>query len=195
MTAYEAWVQHLQGSIVATIGAISRTERDGVYVIFLDLGVEDEDTRRVTLTVAWNTTRHLRAQQRLVEADQRRACEWVRYVFAEPEARVVGSTPEDVALRTAWLREAGLDYDDEHRALAVTSQDERIWDTFLASVVEIVRGLHADGSIARSLGHDVPVLLDAVHEDEEYVQELNRSANPHVFHVELDRWSARGYAD
>lgn len=66
---------------------------------------------------------------------------------------------------------------------------------FTSSIVDIVDGLHADGSLSQLLGRDVPVLINASLEGEESLRDLNRRANPTEFHRELDRWSARRYAD
>jgi len=113
MTANERWMRHLRTAIVETIAAIPAAQRDDVYAIHLTLESEDEDNRRVIATVAWNTVRHLRAKEARAAADQRLRFEWFPYSFAEPRARVIGATDEDVELRTQWLLEAGLWCEDE----------------------------------------------------------------------------------
>lgn len=195
MTAHERWMRHLRDAIVETIAGIPAEQRDDVYVIHLTLESPDDDNRRVIATVAWNTNQHLRAKQARAAANRPMRFEWFSLSFAEHRARVIGETDEDVELRTQWLKEAGLWYEDEHQDLAVTDQEPDIWDGFVSTIVDIAQALHADGTFERLLGRDVPVLLDTDLDDEDGLRVLNRRANPARFHPQLDRWSQRGLAD
>ena len=196
MTAHERWMRHLRDAIVQTIAGIPAAQREDVYVIHLTLESEDDDSRRVIATVAWNTIQHLRAKQAHAAAKRRLRFEWFSYSFAEPRARVIGERDEDVELRTQWLREAGLWYEDA----APGSCAHRPGRGHLGWLRVDGRGHRAgaprpDGTFERFLGKEVPVLLDTDLGREDGLRVLNRRANPARFYPELDRWSQRGLAD
>jgi hypothetical protein len=60
-----------------------------VYVLALELVVEEPDNRRVTATAAWNTKTHLCAAQGRAAEVVRPHYEWSRFGFIRPEAAVI----------------------------------------------------------------------------------------------------------
>jgi hypothetical protein len=191
-------MQHVCGQIIAALTEVPAGDRGDLYVVGVELATESPDERRVTATVAWNTRRHLEQRQGASSAQTRSRWEWSRFGFVEPEARVIAGSANDpmgAQLRRAWLEELGLWYADEMSDFAVTDEDPQIWDRFVSLTVDVVRHLHKAGELRSVVGHDVPVLLDAIYVNEDRQIQLNRMANPAVFHERLDRWAAKGLLD
>ena len=147
-------------------------ERADIYVVSLFVYDENDDPRRPTITVGYNTESAVK--QGLTDTDEGEA-RWNFAYFLQNELDLVfdsNSDPEGAELRTKAITAAGYDFPgDDASATEVTTP----W--FVANTVFAARRLHDHGDIEQIFGRSIPIL---VHELEYYdvIAMQNLAANP-----------------
>ena len=160
-----------------------------VYAISLFVYDEDDDPRRPTVTVGYNTVQHW--QQAVPQASSAAEAKWNYAFWPQNEIASFGrsGTPSGDIV-AAWLREGGLSYTDERADAdldATLELDECITELFVAACCSVARRLHTEGVVAQTLLEQVPVL---VHELEYYdlIADQNERCNPPGVAGDFVRW-------
>ena len=174
--------RHLTARIVDALASADPGDLPDVYVVSLYVSDHEDDPRVPTVTVGFNTEAEV--QRTVPLADDEVEARW-NYAFwlqnrlgalCDPRG-----DPAGLDLVRHWAV-VDLDswYTDEEEQLdydAVAPKGEAITAAFVELLVEVVQGLHRDGSVRELIGRSVPVLI---HELEYYdaIAEQNLRANP-----------------
>jgi hypothetical protein len=162
------------------LDGIPTEERSDLYVVSLFVYDEDDDPRRPTVTVGYNTESDVARASDSTKAfstDEHEA-RWNYAFWRQNQLALICDTqsdPEGAQFREAWERAEGLWYDDpdDPRSDAL---DEPLTEAFISLLERVVQRLHA-GDIERIFGKTLPVLIHEL----EYYEEIaaqNLRANP-----------------
>jgi hypothetical protein len=142
------------------LDSISSEERHEIYVVSLFVYDEDDDPRRPTLTVGFNTESNVAAAP---GAEDEREARWNYAFYLQNELDVLFDATRDpggAALLRRAIEDMGYWFPGEDD---VATEVTTPW--FVANAVFAARRLQDDGDIARIFGRSIPVL---VHEVEYY---------------------------
>ena len=160
-----------------------------VYAVSFFVYDEDDDPRRPTLTVGYNTVEHW--QQTVSQASSAAEAKWNYAFWPQNEIASFGrsGTPSEATV-AEWLRERGLSYTDEQADAdldATLELDERITEQFVEACCSAARRLQSEGVVSQALSEQVPVL---VHELEYYdaIANQNERCNPPGVADDFVRW-------
>jgi hypothetical protein len=198
---------HLLQVATQAVTSISASAAHDVYVVSFLVYDEDDDPRRPTLTIGYNT--QTQVQQVLAaqpgsellpagaptdEAEAR----WNYAFWLQNELVVIGDSTRDpvgAQLRDQWINDSGLWFDEPEAAPvdapdawdAVEPMADQITQRFVQACVQLANQLHADGLIQKSLGRSVPAL---VHEVEYYdaIADQAEAANPPGVAADFVAW-------
>jgi hypothetical protein len=157
-------------------------ERPEIYVVSLFVYDEDDDPRRPTVTVGFNTESDVARSSDPSEAWSTDAHEarWNYAFWRQNQLALVCDTaadPTGAELREAWARESELWYDLADGEDGVFDErGEPLTKAFVGLLVDVVRRLQA-GEVARIFDRPLPVLIHEL----EYYDEIatqNLAANP-----------------
>lgn len=141
---------------------IAEWEEEDIYALSLFVYDEEDDPRRPTVTLGYNTERQVK--ESLSDASDEREARWNYAFWIQNEELCWGrdDTAEDVK---RWLTEQDL-----------WEREEDITEAFVALLTEIVKDIHASGLLTEKFGREIPVLI---HELEYYdkIAEQNIRAN------------------
>ena len=175
--------------IEAALRAIPKELRSSIYVVSFFVCDDEDDPRRPTLTVGYNTIERWKASipaaSDFAEAKWNFAC-WIQNELI----KFGGDSASGAALVGAWVASTGLSYSDAEEDAdfeACLERGGQITDTFVEECCEIVRRLHASGAVAEIFGRSIPVL---VHELEVYegIAGQNEAVNPPGVCAEFAQW-------
>jgi hypothetical protein len=165
---------HVYSAAVQALDAIPTDELADIYAVSFFVYDEEDDPRKPTVTVGFNTEADVAASG---GDDESR---WNYAFWRQNQLAVVcdsAADPAGAALREAWAREQGLWYDLEPGEDAVFNErGEPLTKAFVRLLVGVVQRLH-QGDIERIFGRAIPVLIHEL----EYYEEIasqNLSANP-----------------
>lgn len=171
--------------------AIERlTELPGdIYALSFFVHDEDDDPRRPTVTVGYNTTDHWR--EVVATASSEAEAKWNFAFWPQNEIASFGrdGTPSQ-ELVTAWLKDIGLYYTDEQADAdfdATLALDKGITEQFVAACCSAARQLHSQGIVSRSISAEVPVIVHGL-EYYDAVADQNEHCNPRGVADEFIRW-------
>lgn len=167
---------HLHHAVMRALAAIPATDAPDIYALSFFIYDENDDPRRPTLAVGYNTesqVKHVlgnvkeRGGRRYPDPAEAR---WNYAYWLQNELAVIGDStrdPEGAGQRTRWI-EASPSFH---------GHPERITARFVEACVRIAHSLHEVGLIEGAVGHQVPVLI---HELEYYDQIAKQTlaANP-----------------
>jgi hypothetical protein len=179
------------GRVATALKEVPADQADDVYVVSLWVNDEEDDPRRPTILVGFNTEARVAESTALgAEEDEAR---WNFAYWLQNELAVLGDSerdPEGAGLCREWIQKTGLWFSDDDRDGdfdAATERGEEITDKFVALCVRLVRRLHDGGVIERSFGRPVPAVI---HELEYYdeIADQNRAANPPELIAQFTRW-------
>jgi hypothetical protein len=188
----EPFAEHIKSAFEAWLATLTRSDVEDAYVVSVALHNEEDDPRKPYLFLGLNTDQQVaRNEDRASDLSEARwnAAYWQDDPFtflAEAEEDEIGSR-----LRREWIERLGLGFTDEEEEEADWSFiDDRagaIDEEFRKLVVAVVQQLHADGTVARTFGRPVPLIL---HEDEIFdaIATLNEAANPPETVSEFASW-------
>jgi hypothetical protein len=180
---------HIITSALAALDAIPVDERAEIYVVSFFVYDEEDDPRKPTVTVGFNT------ETDVEESGGEDESRWNYAMWRQNQLALVCDTHADPAgaqLREAWARDEGLWYDlgpDEEPVF--NERGEPLTKAFVAMLIGVVQRLH-EGEIERIFGRPIPVLI---HELEYYAEiaAQNLAANPPgVVPDEFVRWCEEG---
>jgi hypothetical protein len=158
-----------------------------VYAISFFIEDLEDDQRKPTLILSYNTNAHWRKS--IPHASSADEAKWNFAYWPQTCEAFVGNT-EDFALRQQWIESLGLAYSEQdavdnlERTLECGDEINR---HFFALAVELAKRLHADGIIERTFNTGVPILI---HEIEYYLEiaQITERANPPGLTTEFGRW-------
>jgi hypothetical protein len=198
---------HLQQVATEAVTSIPATAARDAYVVSFLVYDEDDDPRRPTLTIGYNT--ETRVQQvlaaqpgsELLPADaptDEAEARWNYAFWLQNELAVIGDSTHDpvgAQLRDQWIKDSGLWFDEPEAAPtdapdawdAVEPMAQQITQRFVRACVQLANQLHADGLIQQIFGRPVPVL---VHEVEYYdaIADQAEAANPPGVAADFVTW-------
>lgn len=175
--------------IEAALRAIPKELRSSIYVVSFFVCDYEDDPRRPTLTVGYNTIERWKAS--IPAASDSAEAKWNFAFWLQNEMIKFGGDPSSRAtLVGPWVASTGLSYSDEEEDADFEACIERgvqITERFVRECCEVVRRLHASGAVAAIFGRSIPVL---VHELEVYeeIAAQNETVNPPGVCAEFARW-------
>lgn len=184
--------EHLQALATRAITSIEHSEARDIYAVSFFIDNEDDDPRRPTLTIGYNTEAQVR--RILNDASDPAEARWNYAYWLQNQLAVIGarnSDPAGATSRQQWISELGLWYDEP--------TDPADWLTTVGAIAaqieahfnqacwQLAQTLHETGVIERSLGRAVPVI---VHELEYYdgIARRTEYANPPGLADEFTAW-------
>jgi hypothetical protein len=172
---------HLRSQLISALSSISPEDRADLYVISLWVQDLDDDPRRPSITVGFNTERQV--AECTPRASGPNEARWnFAFWLQNSLVEVCGERSDSLgaSLRQAWATVRGIWYSDEDQERdfeATLKLDEALTDEFVNVAVQVVKELHTSGEITRILGRPVPVLIHEL----EYYEKIalqNEAANP-----------------
>lgn len=146
---------------ILIINTIETWEKQDIYAISLFVYDKDDDPRKPTVTLGYNTESYY--QEQLKINPDKLETKW-NYAFWPQNVELlfgVGETEIDIL---NWIKELGLPYDIEE----INVDNEKltiITKEFINILIEIVKELHTSGFIKNKFGKEIPILI---HELEYY---------------------------
>jgi hypothetical protein len=198
---------HLRQAATEAVTSIPARKAHDAYVVSFLVYDEEDDPRRPTLTIGYNT--QTRVHQVLAAqpgselllgggAVDPAEARWNYAFWLQNELAVIGDSirdPVGAQLRGQWVYNSGLWYEEPEAAPvdapdawdAVEPMADQITQRFVQACVQLANQLHADGLIGKVFGRSVPVL---VHEVEYYdaIADQAEAANPPGVAAEFVAW-------
>jgi hypothetical protein len=179
--------------IEAALRAIPKELRSSIYVVSFFVCDDEDDPRRPTLTVGYNTVERWKAS--IPAASDSAEAKWNFAFWLQNELiKFGGDSASGAALVGAGVASTGLSYEDADADAAEDADFEaclergvQITEAFVRECCEVVRRLHASGAVAEIFGRSIPVL---VHELEVYegIAGQNEAVNPPGVCAEFAQW-------
>ena len=161
---------HIYDAARQALDAIPAEERPDVYVVSLFVYDEEDDPRKPTVTVGYNTEGDV---ARATDPDDALATDehearWNFAYWRQNQLVIICDTradPSGAHLREAWARDEGLWYDaPENESPVFNDRGEPLTKAFVTLLEGVVQRLHGT-DIERVFGRALPVLI---HELEYY---------------------------
>ena len=157
--------------------AIPQSERYDIYVISFFIYDDEDDPRRPTLTIGYNTETNCRDASK--KASDRAEARW-NYAYWLQNALIEFGLEDTAPLLEAWVKELGRWYSDAEeeadfdRCLEI---GEQITPQFVDAACAAAARLHERGVVTTVFGRALPIII---HELEYYelIAEQTRRANP-----------------
>jgi hypothetical protein len=158
-----------------------------VYAISFFIEDLDDDARKPTLILSYNTNTHWRKS--IGHPASAEEAKWNFAYWSQTCQAFVGNA-DDATLRAQWINSLGLWYSDQDRIddpeRAMECGDD-ITRRFFELAAEIAKRLHDDGIIQQVFKRAVPILI---HELEYYLEiaHITERANPPGLTKEFSNW-------
>ncbi len=161
---------------------------DDIYVISLYVESIDDDPRRPSVTLGYNTRQQW--DKMTPKASDSNEAKWNYAFWLQNCELFIGENEKDIEFVNMWIHDLGLNYSDEDEEEdfdRTYELGEQITTGFVKACVNAARQLHIDGIIRAKFNRDIPVL---VHELEYYdmIAEQNKVANPNEIADEFIAW-------
>ncbi|MFF2996998.1 hypothetical protein ACFVTC_20955 [Streptomyces sp. NPDC057950] len=191
-----AFDDHLRHLVEKALSSIPAADADDIYAVSFLIDNEDDDPRKPTLTIGYNT--ETQAHHSIQDASDQAEARWNYAFWIQNELTVVGdltSDPAGAAARQEWISDLGLWYDGPTDLAdwdsAIGPLAAQIEARFIQTCCQLARTLHTTGVIERSVGRTVPVI---VHELEYYeaIARSTEAANPPGLAAEFTSWVRHG---
>lgn len=192
--------EHIRKALVTALESIPLSARADVYVISLLVSDTDDDPRRPTIMVGYNTEQRVAActpaagqEPKWPIASDAAEARWNYAFWLQNELAMICNDAADLQgaeLLKAWSKERGYWYCDEEEEDDLDEALERVGPLvteFVQIAVSIVKELHDVGEIARLFGRPLPVLIHELEYYEE-IAEQNEAANPPDLVASFTRW-------
>ena len=163
-----------------------------IYVISLYISNSEDDPRRPTITLGYNTMEQY--ENVVSDASDNAEAKWNFAFWLQNEELIIGDNwgenLEDGEKISQWIKENNLYYSDEEEDedfdKALKLGDE-ITSRFVELCVEVVKKLHEEDVIEQKFGKALPLII---HELEYYdlIAEQNKRANPEAVIKEFADW-------
>ncbi|WP_328327379.1 hypothetical protein OHA70_00795 [Kribbella sp. NBC_00382] len=157
--------EYLYARTAEAVTGFAELDVDDIYAISLWCSYYEDDTRRPTLAVDYNTDTQveqvLSAPKHAPEADEAR---WNYAYWLQGMPVEIGGPqdPTGLELGREWIKRAGLWYSDEQEASdfeATLPLGSSIARRFEAECIRAGRRLHDEGVIEKVFGRPIPVLV------------------------------------
>ncbi len=186
---------HIHERTSDALSAIPVHERSGIYVVSLLVYDEEDDPRRPTVTVGYNTESDVSRATDPAEpftTDELEA-RWNYAFWRQNQLAVICDTdadPSGAQLREEWEREEGLWYADpgDPRSYEL---DKPLTNAFIRLLEGVVRRLQSE-DIVRIFGNPLPVLIHELEYDDEIAEQNVRANPPGVVPDGFVRWCRGG---
>jgi hypothetical protein len=192
--------EHLRSKILAALESIPGGDRADIYVVSMYVSDIDDDPRRPTITVGYNTERRAAActpapgqKPKWPIASDAAEARWNYAFWLQNSLTVIGdegTDPVGAELREAWAKQRGFWYSDAEEERDLDSALEKVepmTHEFVQMAVAVVQELHRSGEVARLFGRPVPLLIHELEYYDEIAQQ-NESANPGPLVEDFSRW-------
>jgi hypothetical protein len=194
----EEFERHIFESVKQSVTTIAADVADRIYALSFFIYDDDDDPRRPTLTVGYNTldrwaecTPAADSNVAWPVASDSAEAKWNYAFWLQNEMCVIGAAgTKGAALRQEWIKSLGLAYSDDEegedfeRCMRLGGH---ITERFVALCVQVSWALHDGGTITGKFGRPVPII---VHELEYYdeIADQTRRANPPGLTSEFEDW-------
>jgi len=189
---------HIHRNALQALDSIPADELADIYAVSFFVYDEEDDPRKPTVTVGFNSEDDVAAASDLAatrSTDEHEA-RWNYAFWRQNKLAIICDSDVDplgANLRQEWARENGLWYDlAEGEDAIFNERGEPLTKAFVQLLVDVVRQLHAQGDIRRIFGSSISVLIHEL----EYYDEIaaqNIAANPAgVVPKDFVRWCREG---
>ena len=185
MTERETFQTHLRQAATGILERVPEQLKREIYVLAFNVWRIDADNRHPYVDIGYNTESHYEEEMRRGDSDPWEV-RW-NYAFWILEGfDKLGNVPEDPAggpLHEEEARNLGIWYDGEFDLVRMLEDDElraksRLLELhFHDSVVDLVRHLHASGTVERIFGRPLPVVVFDM-DCPGWEEEATKAANP-----------------
>lgn len=210
-----AFEEYIFEAFASKIASYDAELTPNIYALGLLVHFEDQDPRRGTVGLVYNTYQHYQNELRLavercpaiaetVEKTEAAAVEvkwhfesWVQHdlwVRNELDLVAKGHNPnadlEGAALRRSWMECLSLWYSDEEEEAGFEKTlkiSGHIDEAFGMACARIARRLHTETIIERKFGHSIPIVFHNYYYDAE-AAERTREANPPGLAEEFEQY-------
>lgn len=183
----------LGDAILNALRRIPEDVRADIYVVSLYVYDEEDDPRRPTVTVGYNTVEQWKATA--AQAWSSEEAKWNYAFWLQNELACFGETGSpSQRWVSAWIKGLGLWYSDAEEDADPDRTGELAWQItsrFVDACCEVVRRLHSSGDLKTIFGHALPVLVHELEYDDE-IAEQNEAANPPGTCAEFVDWIRAG---
>jgi hypothetical protein len=178
-------------SVARALNSVAPDDARDVYAVSLWVNDEEDDARRTTFVVGFNTEARVRevTPQAWDEEEARwNFAHWLQNELVVVAGGYEGSEDaEGLALRRRWIEELGLWYADDGESDESYRKGGEIYDQFFALAVRLVKRLHDSGVVERAFGRPLPVVIHELEYCDE-ITEYNRAANAPELIEDFLRW-------
>ena len=160
-----------------------------IYVISFFVHDEEDDPRRPTLTVGYNTAERWRESVPAASSESEAKWNYAFWLQNEIAAFGRGGTPSQ-GIVTVWLKEQGLYFSNEQVDADFDSTHElgvRMADRFVTACCAAARRLHNEGVVSRATSPKVPILVHDL-EYTDAIADQNDRCNPNGVADKFIRW-------
>lgn len=194
---------HMASRLSAALQKIAKADRPGIYAVSLLVYDAEDDPRRPSITVGYNTEAQVSActpggksRGGNPEASSGDEARWNYALWLQNELDVICDEtrdPQGAKLVQGWARQRGYWYTDDEEDEDFEAALERVAPLtaeFVGMLVEVVRTLHKDGVVAQIFGRPIPLLIHELEYYEEIARQ-NEAANPAATVASFARWIRR----
>lgn len=159
----------------AIIGGIKKWTDTDIYAVSMFVYNDGDNPSRPTVTLGYNTERRI-AQKESGVSDIEFRWNYAYWLQNEELRFGFGDTAEIVK---SWIIDQGLEYHEDldyEFTEEAEENDEKITESFIELLIEIVKEIHEDKILTEKFGKEIPILI---HELEYYdeIAEQNIEAN------------------
>ena len=161
-------------AVEAALGTAPGKERADIYAVSFFIYDDDDDPRRPSLTVGYNTNQ--KWHDSIADASGSDEAKW-NYAFWLQNDLWATGRGEWASRIEAWVDGLGLSYTDEDEEADFDRCMElgaKITASFVSLACEVAARLHATGTIVTVFGRPLPIII---HELEYYDQIADQTAN------------------
>lgn len=164
----------LYAAVNGALNAIPSDLRKDIYALSFFIQDEEDDPRRPTLTVGFNTIEKWRGSVEKASSSDEAKWNFAFWLQNEIWATTGGKWAKRIA---KWVDALGFSYTDEDEAddfEGCMELGESITKSFVGLACEVATTLHETGAIVAVFGRQVPII---VHELEYYDEIADQTAN------------------
>ena len=166
--------EHISSAAVRALDEIPSDVRADIYAVSFFVYDEDDDPRKPTVTVGFNT------EADVSESGGDEEARWNYAFWRQNQLAIIcdsGADPAGADLREAWAKHEGLWYELEPGEDAVFNErGEPLTKAFVHLLVGVVQRLHR-GDVERIFGRPLPVIIHELEYDDQIARQ-NLAANP-----------------
>jgi hypothetical protein len=184
---------YIYASVRDALACIPPDELSDIYVVSLLVYDEDDDPRRPTITVGFNTESDVArcADPASAFYTDEQEGRWNYAFWRQNELSLICDTASDAEgarLREEWARSEGLWYDlADDESPIFNDRGEPLTKAFISLLERVVQRLHA-ADITRIFGRPLPVLIHELEYYDEIASQNLRANPPGVVPDAFVRW-------